>query len=394
MSRPVHLPLIAVVAASTAAQIASMMGVTVFPVIAPKLAADLGVEPSFVGYQVSLTYGVATAAAPFMSGMVLRWGASRTMQVGLGCTALAMLLAMSPSLWVFVVVSGLLGLGVGVMAPASAHLLFRYTPERHRNTIFSLKQTGIPLAWVLMAAVAPAIALAFGWRWALALALATALCVAGAIQLRRAQWDDDRRGWAARSPGLAAALRLVWRRPALRWLSVMSFCYTFVQLCTVTFAVTALVEEGGYTLVTAGLVLMLTSAAGVACRLAAGWIADLAGSSRVLAALGVVMMACSVGLGLSSPAPPGWVFCALIVVLGASATAWTGVFFAETARRSPPGQVSLATGGAMAWTYGGVLLGPALFAACYKLVGSYAAAFSLLGAVTAAGLVALRAAAR
>lgn len=385
---------IGVIAATTVAQVASMMGITVFPVIAPALAVNLGVEPSLVGYQISLIYGVAMAASPFMSNMVPRWGACRTIQIGLGLGALAMLLAMSSNLAALAIVSALLGLGMAVMPPASAHLLFRFTPHQHRNLIFSLKQTGIPLAWVLMAALAPAITLGFGWEWALALVLGTALVAAVTMQRWREQWDDDRGTAAAQSRSLPAGLGLVWRYPALRWLAVMSFFYTFVQLCFATFAVTMLVQEAGYSLVAAGLVFSLTNAVGVACRIFAGWVADLVGeSSRVLAVLGTVMMMCSITLGFVSSAWPGWALTTLILLFGASAIAWNGVFLAETARRSPPGQLSIATGGAMAWTYGGVLAGPALFATAYQLLGSYTTTFGFLGVATAAGLFALWAAA-
>lgn len=386
---------IAVITATTVAQVAAMMGITVFPVIAPELAANLGVEPSLVGYQISLIYGVAMAASPFVSNMVSRWGACRTIQIGLAFGALAMLLAMTSNLAVLALVSALLGLGMAVMAPASAHLLFRFTPQRHRNLIFSLKQTGIPLAWVLMAAAAPAVALGFGWEWALVLVLGTVLAVAVAMQRWRAEWDDDQGTAVARARSLPAGLGLVWRYPALRWLAVMSFFYTFVQLCLATFAVTMLVQQAGYSLVAAGLVFSLTNAVGVACRIAAGWMADLVGdSSRILAVLGAVMTMCCITLGFVSAAWPGWALTALILLFGAGSIAWNGVFLAETARRSPPGQVSIATGGVMAWTYGGVLAGPALFATAYKLVGSYTATFGLLGVVAGAGLFALWAAAR
>jgi len=390
--RPPRSTVIAVIAATTAAQVASVMGVTVFPVIAPELAVNLGVEPSLVGYQISLIYGVAMAASPFMSNMVARWGACRTIQAGLGLGALAMLLAMSSNLAALAVVSALLGLGMAAMPPASAHLLFRFTPHRHRNLIFSLKQSGIPLAWVLMAAAAPAITLGFGWQWALALVLGTALAAAVTMQRWREDWDCDRGTAAAQSRSLAAGLALVWRYPPLRWLAVMSFFYTFVQLCLATFAVTLLVQEARYSLVGAGLLFSLTNALGVAARILAGRLADfIADSARVLAVLGTVMMMCCIALGFVSPAWPGWALTTLILLFGASAIAWNGVFLAEVARRTPAGQVSIATGGAMAWTYGGVLAGPALFATAYKLVGSYTTTFGLLAVVTAAGVVALRA---
>ena len=61
---------VAVIAATMIAQVASIMGVAVFPVIAPKLAEEMGVEPALVGYQVSLTYGAAMFASPLLHGAV------------------------------------------------------------------------------------------------------------------------------------------------------------------------------------------------------------------------------------------------------------------------------------------------------------------------------------
>ena len=66
-----------VVAATTAAQVSSSMGTAVFPVIAPPLAAELGIAPATIGYQISLAYGVAACVGPFMSFAVGRWGACR-----------------------------------------------------------------------------------------------------------------------------------------------------------------------------------------------------------------------------------------------------------------------------------------------------------------------------
>ena len=53
-----------VVMATMAAQVASIMGVAVFPVIAPQLAAEMEVAPALIGYQMSLVYGAAMIAAP------------------------------------------------------------------------------------------------------------------------------------------------------------------------------------------------------------------------------------------------------------------------------------------------------------------------------------------
>ena len=59
---------------------------------------------------------------------------------------------------------------------------------------------------------------------------------------------------------------MLWRLPALRWLSVTTFFYSFVQLCLGSFLVIMLVEEIGYTLVAAGMLLSVTQGAGVIAR--------------------------------------------------------------------------------------------------------------------------------
>lgn len=48
-----------VVLVTTAAQIASAMGIAIFPVIAPHLAKMLDVDASYVGYLMSILFGAA-----------------------------------------------------------------------------------------------------------------------------------------------------------------------------------------------------------------------------------------------------------------------------------------------------------------------------------------------
>lgn len=381
---------VAVIALTTAAQVASVTASSVFPVIAPELASRLGVEPSLVGYQVSLIYGTAMLASPFMGALVPRVGAARATQIGLGAGMAAMLIAMTSELLAFAAASVLVGLGLSVMPAASSHLLFRFTAPQNRNLIFSLKQTGIPLGWMLMAALAPAITLVAGWRGALAAVLALLFVTTVGIQPWRSRWDDDRGTQAAVRQSVLEGLRVVWRYPALRRLSAMSACYTFVQLCVVSFAVTMLVQEAGYSLVAAGFLLSLTHMLGVVGRVLWGWIADaMRDGPRVLAALGLAMSACCIAMAFVSAAWPAWALTVLFAAFGSTGVAWNGIFLAEAARCAPRGQVSAAVGGAMVWNFGGVLAGPALFATAYSWLGSYALGFGLLAGVGLSGVALL-----
>ncbi len=63
---------------------------------------------------------------------------------------------------------------------------------------------------------------------------------------------------------------------------------------------------------------------------------------------------------------------------------------AQIARLSPPGMVSVATGGVMVWIFAGILVGPALFAAAYLVIGSYTEMFGYLaiGALISATMAA------
>jgi hypothetical protein len=71
----VQPPVPVVVLATTAAQIASAMGIAIFPVMAPHLARMLDVDASYVGYQISLLFGAAMLASGYVGTVVLRWGA-------------------------------------------------------------------------------------------------------------------------------------------------------------------------------------------------------------------------------------------------------------------------------------------------------------------------------
>ena len=117
---------VAVVTATTIAQVASVMGFAIFPVIAPRLAHEIGVPASMVGYQLSIGYGTAMLATSYVSSTIPRFGACRSTQVGLLLSALGMLCAITASVAAVIIASVLLGLGMSVMTPASTHLLFRF----------------------------------------------------------------------------------------------------------------------------------------------------------------------------------------------------------------------------------------------------------------------------
>jgi MFS family permease len=380
-----------VVMATTAAQMASAMGIAIFPVMAPHLAVMLGVDASYVGYQISLLFGAAMLASGAVGNIVLRWGACKAMQVALWLSAIGMIAALAGELWVMPIAALCIGASNALAAAGAAHLLFRFGPPRHRNLIFSIKQTGVPLGWATIALVAPTLTLSFGWQVPLLAILVYSVATALLLGRWRRFWDDDRDPHAAGRTNLLTGVIVLWKYPTLRYLGFAAFFFSLVQLCVGTFTVNLLVHDVGYSLVAAGVMLSLVQTAGVAGRLSFGWLADRSG--HAIAVLILTSLSAAVGCIVSvfiSASWPTFVLGVFYVLFGVVAYGWNGVMHAQIARLSPPGMVSVATGGVMVWIFAGILVGPALFAAAYLVIGSYTEMFGYLaiGALISATMAA------
>jgi MFS family permease len=380
-----------VVLASTVSQIASAMSVAIFPVIAPKLAAQLAIDASFIGYQMSLLYGSAMVLSAVAGTAELRWGACRTMQVALVASGTGMALAITGNLYLLAVAAVFVGAGAALVSAGAAHLLFRFSlPQRH-NLIFSIKQTGVPFGWAAVALLAPSVTLRLGWRWALAAVMIYAICMAIALQRVRARWDDDRDPGGATQVHVLDGLRLLWRYPLLRRLGYAGFFFSFVQLCLGTFTVTLLVKEADYSLITAGFMFSLIQVAGISSRVLLGWAADVTGRSiSVLRVSDLVVAACCVIAAFINSSWSPVLLAGFYVVFGAMAYGWNGVMQAQIARLSPKGLVGVTTGGLMVWIFAGTLVGPALFATAYRFIGSYTMCFGVLAVFAMGGWASLR----
>ena len=383
--------IVMVVLGATASQIASAMSIAIFPVIAPQLAAGLAVDASLVGYQMSLLYGAAMVLSPLAGSADLRWGACRSMQVALGSTAVSMALAITGNLYLIAIATVLVGAGAALVSAGAAHLLFRFSAPKRRNLIFSIKQTGVPFGWAMVALLAPTLTLSLGWRWALAAILAYGAVMAIALQRVRARWDDDRDPRAATQVHVLDGVRLVWRYPVLRRLGFVAFFFSFVQLCVGTFTVTLLVNEAGYSLITAGFMFSLAQVAGISGRIFLGWFADVSGGSiTVLKWSDLIVAACCVIAAFINSTWSPVLLAAFYIVFGAMAYGWNGVMQAQIARLSPKGMVGVATGGLMVWIFAGTLVGPALFATGYRFVTSYTTCFGALAAIAMTGWMLLQ----
>lgn len=384
------VPFALLLAEVTGVQAIATLAVLTMATVAPLAAVSLGVGAEAVGYQISIIYGAAALTSAVAGLLVRRWGAGTVGVLALVLGLLGCLGLVTGLLWVAALASVLIGVGYGLVNPSSSHLLNRFTPPVRRNLVFSLKQTGVPLAGVLAGLTLPAIGEFAGWHGA-ALAVAALFAVLLALVAPgRRVWDDDRTPGLILRGNLTAGPRLVWREPALRGFALMGFCFSAVQLSLMAFTVTMLVHDLGWPIVTAGFAVSVMQASGAAARIGWGLLADrLRSGTAVLAGIGVLSMAAALATAALAPAWPAWAVVAVLAVFGAGAIGWNGVFLAEVARVAPPGAASTATGGAMMLTFAGVVVGPALFATAYNAVGSYGLTFALMAVFPVAGVLAV-----
>ena len=366
-----------------ATHLAGMGAFLTVPVLAPAIAAETGLAASLVGLHTALVYAGALLTGPLTGPLIQRFGAVRVLQLGMLLVGAGIALAALGQVWALVLSAFVAGMGHGPVTPGGSHLLAGRTPPRRRALVFSLKQAGVPVGAMLIAAIAPLIALFAGWRAGVLAIAATAIVVAIALQPLRAALDagrDPRAGGAGLGAlwrGAAGSLGLLRTDAALRRLTVMSCGYGVAQFCFITFFVAFQVTQLGTPLAEAGLRLALAQAAGVAGRIAWALIADRVGARLPLLGCGIGAAVAALAL---AAAGPGWPVALVVlagIVMGATAVGWNGVMLAETARIAPEGQVGGATAAvsfAFALT---MLVAPPAFSALVGLTGGYAAGFLL-----------------
>ena len=378
----VGVPVLATVAGQS---LVTMSGLSV-PVLAPRAAETIGIDPGNIGAYTALVYAAATVTSPISGGLLARYGGLRIQQVALLMASLGLILFAIGHPFAVIVSALAIGCGVGPATPASSHILARQTPPPLQPMAFSIKQTGVPMGGALAGLLAPPLVLLLDWQGA-ALVLASAgIACALAIQPLRGWLDSDRRPDGPRAPiRIRGPLTLIFSHPGLRRLALSSFVFSAMQLSVSAFLVVFFVEAIGLDLTRAGIAYAIAQAGGVIGRIIWGALAETVLRTRTLVILVGIATAGSMAVLVQADATwPFWLLAGIAALLGATAIGWTGLYLAEVARLAPPGRAGEATGGAMFMTFGGVVFGPPLVTGILAATGSYPAAFLTLAALNLA----------
>jgi MFS family permease len=363
--------------ATLSVQVLVAMAAVTVPVLAPAAAREVGVSAGYVGFFIAFVYAAGMTASLVSGALVRRIGAIRVSQLCLLSCAAGLWLTATGLVPLLVAGALLIGCGYGPVTPASSHILSRSTPPGRMSFTFSLKQTGVPLGGALAGGVLPTLVLWAGWRAAAVFVGFACIATAALVQPMRAMLDADRTpGQPIGAASMSGPLRLVISQRAIRRLAVSSFFFASLQVCLITYLVTYLTQDLGFSLVQAGLMLAVAQGAGAAGRLAWGAISDR--GRRPLQVLGVLGCAMAVFAAAAADFTTNWPRLAIVLccaAFGATAIGWNGVYLAEVARQAPRGRAGDATGGTLFFTFSGVLVGPPAFAFLVEGGVSYSVAF-------------------
>ncbi len=371
--------LVALLGLVTSVQALATFAVLALPTLATLAAPHFGFGPESIGYQISIIYAVAAFLSSFSGYYVRRYGAALISACALALSAAGLVGIATGSILIAVIASGLIGAAYGLTNPAASHLLFRFAPRNRQNIVFALKQTGVPLGGILAALLLPRLAQTYGWQIAIGASAALMALIAVPLLMMRGSLDDDRAPSATLGVGgVLSGIRVVLASPRLRALAIMGWAYASSQFCLFTFLITMLVTDLGWSLVAAGGAATVMQVGGVVGRIAWSVLADMIGRGlSILVTIGLGSAVFGLALAYASPDWPAWWMAVIVFGFGFCLVGWNGLWLAEVARAAGPGEVSLATGGVLALTFFGIVLGPATFATIYRFVGSYAFTYGI-----------------
>lgn len=381
--------LIAIVAMLVQQTVATAVKVGL-PALFPAVAEELAFDPKYVLIYTWVFSASAVCVMTGCGGVIRRYGALRTSQLGcvfmasgLACAAtLASPAMLIPALGLAAV---LISIGATVATPASSQILAAYAPPKWAPLVFSIKQTGVPAGVAISGLVLVPIAVASGWR-ATSLGLAVVvLAIAVLLQPLRARFDHDRDPRARpRLIDFVITIRDVIGQSERRAMAMAAFTFVGIQSIYTNFTITYLYEDLQFSFEQAGQVLGVATLLAIPARVFWGWIGSTFISPRTLLALLAMIMAVSTALMGAMDAH--WSHAAVLGVncaISLSVLSWHGVLLAEAARLAPLGEVGRMTGGILAFGSAGQLVYPTIFAAGYW-VGGYGLAYVAIAVPAAA----------
>jgi MFS family permease len=354
------------------------------PVLAPILMTALHQSPEQYGlfggaFGVGAVYFllVNTSVSPV-------FGPIRTLALGLACAALGLLLILSGIWSVALVGAFLLGFGYATTTPAGSQILTDFTPRNVWGTLFSLRQSAVPVGGLIAGIACARFATAYGWRMTLLIGMIATLLTGFFFILVPRSLNDyrplQRFNWKGfiRLSNLMEPFRVLRTTPGLSSLVAAGMGLSAVHGAVTSFFVLFLAVDQHMPLEQAGTLFAVLQTWGMLGRIAFGVVADRIGSPLPLLRIQAPMSAlCALVTAAFSVEWPVATQYAAASLIGLSVGTWNGLYLAEIARLSAPNAVARSTAGAAFFGFSTYMIIPPLMGLGIIHVG-YRASFVLV----------------
>jgi len=357
------------------------------PTLAVASMETLDVSAAFIGYQVTLVFGLGGVSSLISGGLVDRYGPCRVLQLALVLSAAGSVLYSVPDARVLTAGSALIGFCYGLGHPAAALLLARFGSPERMNFLYSFRQASTTFGAVGAGLMGPMIALIWGWQWAFLSLAVLSIGISVALSRLRPFWDDQADPTAVIAAPWAG-LRIIFADRSLLMLCMTGFLLSVAQVGVMAFLVLFLNQDVGFTLAQGGAALSLVNLLGAGSRVFWGWRADrLKRSILVVAAMGTTTAFTTVAFSFANPNWPEWQIFAALSVLGLATFGWSGIVMANIVKRANPNRIAVTMGGASAIMFTGALVGPSVGSAILQFTGNYNYVFVFLASSAAIAAV-------
>lgn len=236
-----------VITLCTLAFFATMVARLVISPVLPAIEAEFGVTSTITGAALTGLW-MAYALAQFPSGLLAdRYGERSVILAAVGLTALASgLLALSPSIWVFLGLAICLGAVAGLHYSVATTLL---TKEfENIGSAIGVHNSGAPLAGLLAPIAAAAVAGWIGWRYSIALGTLTAAPIFLLFAWKVRETEPARPNQPVRDRVALGPVKRLLTRPQIAFTALLAICCEFVWQATASFLPTFLVAHHGYSI--------------------------------------------------------------------------------------------------------------------------------------------------
>jgi MFS family permease len=364
------LPLVAV------AQLTQALIRVGLPVLYPFIQTEFGLSHAQVGMITSaLAVGYATAVI-FAGRLSDVFGVKRTIIIAtLAMTVFTLGFPLAYSFPVVLILVVLIAMTACGVHPATTKAIMDWFPNRIRGLAMSIKQTGVPAAGALTAAVLPALALIWGWRIS---AASTALIILFTAIAFILFYHDAPRGIQPERKFNLTILKNILRNRDLFITIFWGAVFVGLQFSTLSYFVLFLIEELEWSPVIAGGMLAIAQVTSIIARVILGAASDFIFHGRriaVLAITGFLTTLWMLGISVIDAGVPSIIVYSIAIAIGISTLSFHGVFHTLCGEQSEAGQIGMTIGLVGAVTHISMMIMPPLFGYFVDIIGSYSHAW-------------------